>query len=182
MHQSNRYSYSVICLRTKLARLIWLCTYHVLFRLSPTLGCQWWRRFLLRVFGAKLSKGANIYPSAKVWAPWNLVMHENSCLASGVDCYNVALITLGNSSTVSQRSYLCTASHDIESESHQLIHSPITIESNAWVCAEAFVGPGVTVGEGAVLAARSVAVRDLEPWGVYGGNPAKFLKERQIKR
>ncbi|MFC5050668.1 putative colanic acid biosynthesis acetyltransferase [Rubritalea spongiae] len=165
----------------RLARCLWMLTYVVLFRYSPRVGFQWWRRWLLQRFGAKLAKGANVYPSVKVWAPWNLEMGAFACLAEGVDCYNVAPIYLGKYATVSQRSFLCSASHEVSLLEKPLIHAPIRIEEHAWVCAEAFVGPGVTMGEGAVLAARGVAVRDLEAWGIYGGNPAKYLKQRVIK-
>ena len=108
--------------------------------------------------------------------PWNLEMHEFSCLASGVDCYNAAPIVLEAYATVSQRAYLCTASHNISSKAHEQIANPIRIGKYAWVAAEAFVGPGVTIGEGAGAA----VFRNVEPWSVVGGNPAKFIKKRMI--
>lgn len=112
--------------------------------------------------------------------PWNLEMHEFSCLASGVDCYNAAPILLEAYATVSQRAYLCTASHNISSKAHEQIAKPIRIGKYAWVAAEAFVGPGVTIGEGAVVGARAAVFRDVETWSVVGGNPANFLKKRVI--
>lgn len=113
--------------------------------------------------------------------PWNLVMEDYSCLASGVDCYNAAKITIKAYAIVSQRSYLCTASHNISSSRHEQIEKPIVIEEMAWVAAEAFVGPGVTIGEGAVVGARGVVFKNIEPWTVVGGNPAIFIKNRIIK-
>ncbi|GHC04795.1 hypothetical protein GCM10007047_22040 [Cerasicoccus arenae] len=100
------------------------------------------------------------------------------CIAASVDCYNVDKIVLKDKVTVSQRSFLCTASHDIDSLQRPLIHAPITIEQHVWVCAEAFVGPGVTIFEGAVVAARAVVIKNVEAWAVVAGNPAKKIKHR----
>ena len=140
-----------------------------------------WKRFLLRLFGAKISKTAGVYSSATIFMPWNLEMKEHAVIGPGVDCYNAVPIILGNYAVVSQRTYLCTASHDITLNSHPQIERPIIIEDRAWVAAEAFVGPGVTVGEGAVVGARACVFKDVEPWCVVGGNPAKFIKKRVIK-
>ena len=107
-------------------------------------------------------------------------MKDHACLASGVDCYNAALIELGVNATVSQRAFLCTASHDITSPCHEQIEIPIVIADRAWVAAEAFIGPGVTVGEGAVVGARAAVFKDVEAWTVVGGNPARFIKKRVI--
>ena len=108
-------------------------------------------------------------------------MEEYSCLASNVDCYNVNVIKLESNVTVSQGAYLCTASHNIYSRNHELITEPITIESQAWIAADSFVGMGVTIGEGAVVGARAAVFKDVEPWTIVGGNPAKFIKKRVIK-
>ena len=112
--------------------------------------------------------------------PWNLEMGDYSCLADGVDCYNVAPVKIGNNSTVSQRTYLCSASHDITKSNLPLTFAPIEICDSVWVAAEAFIGPGVTVGVGSVVAARACVVKNVEPWTVVGGNPAKFIKKREI--
>ncbi len=108
-------------------------------------------------------------------------MDAYSCLASEVDCYNVAPIHIGANATVSQGAYLCTASHDISDPAHSLISAPITVEDQAWVAAQAFVGMGVTVGRGAVVGARSAVFRDVAPWTVVGGNPARFIKQRTLR-
>ena len=107
-------------------------------------------------------------------------MMEHSCLASDVDCYNVAPIIIGANSTVSQGAYLCTASHDITDPLNPLITAPIIIEDQAWIGARAFVGMGVTIGQGAVVGATASVYKDVAPWTVVGGNPAKFIKERKI--
>ena len=103
-----------------------------------------------------------------------------ACLGDGVDCYSVDRITLGDYATISQRSFICTASHDIGTLERQLFSKPITIESHAWVGAEAFVGPGAKIGEGAVVGARAVVTGDVHPWTVVVGNPARFITRREI--
>ena len=147
-------------------KLLWLC----LFRPSPTL-LHAWRRQLLRLFGAKIGLRAHPYPRAKIWAPWNLTMGDDSCLADDVDCYCVAPVTLGNRATVSQYSYLCTASHEHRDPTMPMVAAPIAIGDDAWVAADVFVGPGVRVGQGAVVGARSTVVADVEPWTVVAGSP-----------
>lgn len=137
-----------------------------------------WRCMLLQLFGAEISGRCYVYPSARVWAPWNLQMESGSCIADDVDCYNVAKVTLHKAATVSQRSFLCTASHDFDDPRFPLIGGDIRIRSDAWVAAEAFVGPGVTVGDRAVVLARSVVVRDTPAHVVVGGNPAKPIRRR----
>jgi putative colanic acid biosynthesis acetyltransferase WcaF len=164
--------------RNKLARTVWAVVWTVLFRPSPR-PLHGWRRFLLRCFGAKVGRGAHPYPGARVWAPWNLVMDDHSCLADGVDCYCVAPIRLGRSALVSQRAFLCAATHDYTDPDFPLVPRPIVIADGAWVAAEAFVGPGVTVGEGGVVGARACVTKDVEPWTVVAGNPARVIKRRE---
>lgn len=107
-------------------------------------------------------------------------MADRSLLAERVNCYNMAPISLGERALVSQGAHLCAGSHDIRTRDFQLIAKPIHIGADVWIAAEAFVGPGVDVGEGSVLGARAVAFKSLEPWGVYAGNPAQFIKRRVI--
>ena len=136
----------------------------------------------MRIFGARIGRGVNILPSCKVWAPWNLTMGDHSCLSEDVDCYAVDKITIGAQVVISQGAYLCCASHDISSPIMELVCRPIVIGNNAWVAARAFVGPGVTVGEGAVVGACAVVTEDVEPWSVVTGNPARFVKKRELKK
>jgi putative colanic acid biosynthesis acetyltransferase WcaF len=166
--------------KNKLGRAWWGVVWILLFRFSPKPFFAW-RRLLLRAFGAKIGKGANIHPSCRIWAPWLVEMGEFSCLSFGVDCYSVAQIRIGAHATVSQYSFLCTASHDISDPHMRLITAPIAIGEGAWVCAGAFVGPGVSLGAGAVAAARSVVIKSVEPWTVVGGNPARFIRRREMK-
>lgn len=168
-------------LKNKLRRAIWNVVYIVAFRPFGLSVFKPWRFFLLRCFGAKLHPTANIYSSVKIWAPWNLEMGAYSCLAPHVDCYNPALVKIGAHSTISQKTYLCTSSHDITKPTFPLLTAPIIIEDQVWIAADSFVGMGVTIGQGAVVGARSCVFRDVEPWSVGGGNPVQFIKKRIIQ-
>lgn len=168
-----------ISLRNKVGRAVWKVVWLLLFRPTPR-SFQAWRCLLLRAFGAKLSKAVHPYPSARIWAPWNLEMGDHSCLSEHVDCYSVDRITIGAHATISQYSFLCTASHDYRDPAMPLVTAPITIGENAWVAADVFVAPGVTIGEGAVVTARSSVFSDIDPWTVAAGNPAKPVKTREL--
>ena len=165
----------------RIRRLVWGLVWLIFFRPTPRWLLDQWRIFLLRLFGAKIGTGCRVAPSCVVWAPWNLSIGDRTALAEGVECYCVDRISIGSNVCVSQRSFLCTASHDIRSLGRPLTHSPIVIEDHAWICAEAFVGPGVNLGEGAVVAACAVVIRDVAAWEVVGGNPAKFIKHRKLE-
>jgi putative colanic acid biosynthesis acetyltransferase WcaF len=170
---------SELSARNRLARAAWTIVWGGFCRLSPR-PLHGWRCLWLRLFGARLGRRVAVYPSARVWAPWNLEMAEGSGIADGVDCYNVDRIVFEEGAIVSQYTFLCTASHDITDPGRRLVTAPIRLGRSSWVCAGAFVHPGVTIGEGAVVAARSVVVKDVAAWTVVGGNPAKFLKPRVL--
>lgn len=108
-------------------------------------------------------------------------MGEYVALSEHVDCYSVDMIVIGDSATISQGAFLCCASHDITSPVMELTYRPIVIDSQAWIAARVFVGPGVTVGQGAVVGACAVVTKDVDPWTVVAGNPAKFIKKRIIR-
>jgi|CXWL01.1.fsa_nt_gi putative colanic acid biosynthesis acetyltransferase WcaF len=162
----------------KVRRIVWYGVWLLFYRPSPR-PFHGWRRFLLRLLGARIGLGVHPYPSAKIWAPWNLEMGDHSCLGDNVDCYSVDTIKIGPHSTVSQYSFLCTASHDYTDPSMPLITSPIIIGEHAWIAADVFVGPGVTIGNGAVVGARSSVFRNIEPWAVVAGNPARLIRKRE---
>lgn len=166
--------------KNRLARAVWNLVWLLLYRPSPR-PFHFWRRGLLRLFGAKVAAGAHPYPGSFVWAPWNLEMGRASSMGDQVQCYSVDKIILGPNVTVSQFTYLCTASHDYTEPDMPLITAPIVLGERAWVCAGAFVGPGVTVGEGAVVGARAVIFRDVPPWMVVAGNPAQVIRPRVLK-
>lgn len=162
----------------RLQRFIWMTAWAMFAAWTPP-PCHAWRRLVLRIFGAQLHPTARIYGSVRVWWPKNLVMGSYATLGPGVECYNIAPVTLETLACVSQRAHLCTGTHDVDDPDHPLRARPITIKANAWIAAEAFVGPGVTVGEGAVLGARGVIFRDMTPWTIFTGNPALPLRMRK---
>ena len=171
-----------LTLSNKLRRLLWNITCFFFFR--PFAGpLLWrWRNLVLRVFGAKIGEGCRISSSTIIWAPWNLELGKYVCLGPKSQIYTANKIVVGDKVTISQGAYLCGASHDIAYLNKPLITSPIKIDSFAWVCADAFVGMGVTIGEGAVVGARAAVFKDVEPWTVVGGNPAKFIKKRVVEK
>ncbi len=162
----------------RLARALWGVTYALLFRPSPK-PFHAWRRFLLRAFGARVGRGAAIHPSCRIWAPWHLQVGDHACLAFDVDCYSVDRISLGPRAVISQHSILCSASHDIDAPGMPLTTAPISIGADAWIAAAAFVGPGVTVADGAVVGAASAVFHDVPPWTVVAGTPARHLRARK---
>ncbi len=160
-------------------RAIWNISCLILFRPFPTKFFRGWRNMVLRLFGAKIHPRAGVYSSAIIYKPWNLELNDNAWIGPHTKIYNAAKIVLGKNVTISQYSYLCTASHDFNKRTFDLITSPIIIKDYAWVAADSFVGMGVTIGEGAVIAARASVYRDIEPWTVVGGNPAKIISKRK---
>jgi len=164
----------------KMGRIFWGLVRLLLFRPSPRVF-HFWRRFLLRVFGAKIGANVKIDPSVQIWVPWNLEMSEESTLGHHVDCYNVARVVIGRHATVSQYAFLCTATHDPCDPFMKLLSVPIVLEDQSWVCAGAFVAPGVTIGTGALVGARAVVMRSVQPWDIVAGNPARVIKRRVLK-
>jgi putative colanic acid biosynthesis acetyltransferase WcaF len=148
-----------------------------LIRCSPR-PCFAWRRVVLRCFGARIGHQVHVYPSTRIYFPWNLTVGDWSAIGEDVLIYNLGPVTIGSRATISHRAHLCAGTHDYTRPDLPLLKPPIEIKDQAWVCADAFVGPGVTIGEGAVLGARAVVVKDVEPWTVVAGNPARVVKTR----
>ncbi|MFZ3485566.1 putative colanic acid biosynthesis acetyltransferase [Sphingomonas sp. 3-13AW] len=163
--------------RNKIARVAWGLCWLLLARWTPP-AMHGWRCWLLRLWGAKIGAHARIYASVRIWHPANLQVGEGSLLGPRVRCYNQGRISIGRSVVISQDASLCASTHDVVDPLFPLLLRPIHIEDHAWIAAEAFVGPGVRVGTGAVLGARAVAMRDLVPWTFFSGNPAEPLKAR----
>lgn len=174
----NRHS-----LKSKILRACWNLTWALLGRWTPEHSRIFnvWRVMLLKLFGAKIGRNCVVKSSCEVWQPWNLTMGDYVALSEHVICYTVDKITIGSQTTISRDTFLCCASHDVTSPIMELTYAPITIGSNAWIAARVIVMPGRTVGDGAVVAAGAVVVKDVEPWTVVGGNPAKFIKKRELK-
>ncbi|RCS22658.1 putative colanic acid biosynthesis acetyltransferase [Phyllobacterium salinisoli] len=166
-------------LRHRLMRLVWSAAWLLLAAWTPSFMWRW-RGLILRAFGAQIHKTAIVRGSARIWWPAHLSMGAHSSLGPDAICYNVAPVSLADFAIVSQRAHLCTGTHDINHPNFPLKTRPIFVGMHGWVAAEAFVGPGVTMGEGAVLGARAVASKDLDAWTVYAGNPARAVKTRRL--
>lgn len=162
-------------------RMLWNILWPLTTWFLPRSLGMGWKRSLLRMFGANVHPTAQVYSSARIYFPANLTMEAYSCLADGVECYNVAPVTVGAHSTISQGSLLCTASHDITDSHHRLVTAPIMIEDQVWIGARAYIGMGVVVRQGAVVGATASVYKTVEPWTVVGGNPARFIKKREIR-
>lgn len=140
-----------------------------------------WRARLLRAFGAQIGTGVVLKPGVRVKFPWRLSVGDHAWIGEDAWIDNLAQVSIGSNACISQGAYLCTGSHDWSSPTFDLIVKPITIGDAAWVAAKSTVGPGVTVGEGAVLGLGSTTSKDIDPWCIYFGAPAEFVKKRVLK-
>lgn len=176
----STYSHS-FSLKNKISRVVWNVVRLFLFRPFATKFFKKWRVLILKCFGAKIEWSSHVYASVRIWAPWNLEIGSNSTLGPTVDCYNQGKISIGANTIISQKTYLCASTHDYTKKDFPLMVKPIVIKNGVWVAAEAFVGPGVTIGDKAVIAARTVVVKDVEENTIIGGNPAKIIKTRNFE-
>ena len=167
-------------LRNRLARVAWGIVWLVLARFTPP-PLHGWRRLVLRAFGAKVGRGARVHGSAAIWLPVNLELGDQALIGPGVRLYNQGRITIGPRTVISQRAHICASTHDVSDPHFQLVLRPVTIGAQCWVAAEAFVGPGVVMGDGAVLAARGALFGPAEGGMIYRGNPAAPVKPRRLR-
>lgn len=163
----------------------WALTYRIrllLWLSAWTVFCQWtpkpfnfFRIFVLRLFGAKISYGAFVHQRARIAHPWNLLMEEGSCLGDGAHAYSLASISIHRGATVAQECYLCTGTHDFSLPSRPLLIAPITIKAHAFIGARAFLLPGVVIGQCSIIGACSVVTKSILPHQTVAGNPAKII-------
>lgn len=158
-----------------LLRILWWLI-QPLFKYSPRLLYSW-RNFLLTCFGAKISRSARIYPSCQITFPWNLEIGSGTTVAWNVRIYNLGLVAVGENVVISQYSHLCAGTHDYSTSDFKLLKPKIIVKDNVWIAADVFVGPGVSIENGCVIAARSVVVKNTEANSLYAGNPAKKIKQ-----
>lgn len=160
---------------------LWWIVQATLFRLSPQF-LYGWRRWLLRIFGANIGAGVLVRPTARIVYPWKLSVGSNSWIGDYAEIYSLGPIEIGRNAVVSQYAYLCTGSHDLSAIGFDIFSKPIRVGDEAWVAAGAFIHPGVNIGRGSVVAARSVVTADTIPYGVYAGSPAKLMRDRRNAR
>lgn len=164
----------------RLKELLWLLASAHVFRRSVM---PWYalRRALLRGFGAQVAEGVIIKPQVNITFPWKLGVGAHSWIGEGAWLLNLDRITIGANVCISQRAMLCTGNHDWSDPAFGLINRPITVKDGAWVCANVFVGPGVTIGENAVATAGSVVLADLPPGMICSGTPCVPVKPRAMR-
>jgi putative colanic acid biosynthesis acetyltransferase WcaF len=138
-----------------------------------------WRNWLLRLFGANIGVGVLIRPTVRITYPWKLTIGDHSWIGDFAELYTLGPIHIGKNAVVSQYCYLCTGSHDMSALAFDIFAKTITVEDEAWIAAGVFVHPGVTIGRGSVIAARSIVRRDTEDFGVYAGEPLRMLRDRR---
>ena len=175
--------------KEKLVQRIWELARVVLYLPTPFF-MRGWRRFIVAVIARLykrsdvsncISKSASLSRTAKIDYPWNVSIGPHSSIGNNAWVYAMDNITIGENCCIGGDVRLVTGTHDINSATFDLMTRPIRIENDVWVATGAIVLPGVTVGEGAVVGAGAVVTKDVEPWTVVGGNPAKFIKERVLK-
>ena len=175
----NAHAHPSFSIANRLARVLWGAVYWTFFRFSPA-PLHAWRAFLLRRFGAVIGRSTHIYPGVRIWAPWNIEIGDESGVASGVILYSQDKIRIGYRAVISQGAHLCTGTHDYTRPGFPLITKPIVIGAEAWLAAECFVMPGIMVGEGAVVGARSIVTKNIPTWTVCVGHPCVAIQPRTI--
>ena len=165
-------------LGNRVVRVVWGIAWLLLARFTPP-PLHAWRRLVLRAFGARVGRGARVHASVAIWLPRNLELGEQVLIGPGARLYNQGPIAIGAWSVISQRAYLCASTHRVDDPDFQLECRPIAVGERCWVATEAFVGPGVTMGDGAVLGARGALFEDATADGIYRGNPAILVRQRK---
>ena len=182
---NNLKSIGHVTMNIKIKRAIWNIAAFFLFKPLGTKIFRKWRILILKIFGADLKWDSEVYSSVKIWAPWNLKMGHRACLGPEVICYNQDDVILEDDVVVSQYSYLCTASHDVNmlnTANDSLVTAPIILKEKAWVGSRAFIGLGVIIGKAAIVGATASVYKDVEDYHIVGGNPAKTIKIRHLNK
>lgn len=166
---------------SKLKQLCWYFV-NVCFFINPLNPSSRLKRMLLKLFGAEIGKGVVLKPAINIKYPWKLVVGDYSWIGEKVWIDNLAVVTIGAHACLSQGAMLLTGNHDYSTTTFDLMVKPITIEDGVWIGAQSLVCPGVYCASHAVLAAKSVASRNLEAFKIYQGNPAIVIRERVIEK
>lgn len=166
--------------REQAIRVLWALA-RPAFCFSPRIFWAW-RTGLLRLFGASIGRGVHVYPTVRILIPWHVEIGDYATVGDRVILYALGRITIGDRATISQGAHLCAGTHDYRRADFLLLKQPISIGEGAWICSDAFVGPGVDVGAYAIVGARAVVMRNVEGWDIVAGNPAKIVKKRPRPR
>ena len=166
--------------RQKVTRLLWGVVEATIFRHSLRNAYRF-RATLLRLFGAKLDTDVRIRPTVRIEIPWNLTVGTHTAIGDHAILYCLGPVTLGRYVTISQYAHLCAGTHELDTREMTLLRPPINLGDDVWIATDAFVGPGVTIGEGTIVGARSSVFKDLPPWVIAVGNPAKPVKPRPFR-
>jgi putative colanic acid biosynthesis acetyltransferase WcaF len=156
---------------------LWWIVQGTFFRMSPQF-LYGFRNFLLRLFGAKIGKKVIIRPTARITYPWKVSIGDYSWIGDDVVLYSLGEIEIGKNVVISQKSYICTASHDYLQSDFPIFAKKSTIEDECWLATDVFVSPGITIGEGSVIGSRSSVYKDIPSNKVCIGSPAKIIRER----
>lgn len=159
---------------------LWWLVQSILFSNSPQF-MYGFRRFLLRLFGAKIGKNVIIRPTVRVTYPWKVSIGDFSMIGDDVVLYSLGEIEIGNNVVISQKSYVCAASHDYLKSDFPIFAKKVTIEDQCWLATDVFVAPGITIGKGTVVGSRSSVYKNLPSNKVCIGNPAKIIRERKVE-
>jgi putative colanic acid biosynthesis acetyltransferase WcaF len=167
--------------KQKIGRLLWSVVQSTLFGLSPR-NFFAWRAMLLRLFGAKLGKHVQIRASVKIIIPWHLEIGDHTAIGDQAILYSLGKITIGRYVTISQYAHLCAGTHDTRNRAMTLLTPPISLGDDVWIATDAYVGPGVTIGDRTVVGARASVFKEIGPDLIVGGNPAKKICDRQFAK
>lgn len=159
---------------------VWEIIWSVFVRWTPKKFNRF-RLTWLRLFGAKIHGCPFIFPSAKIYAPFNLELFDRACVGPSVNVYNLGKVIVRENSVISQETMLCGGTHDLSLSTLPLLVGDIELGEEVFVGARAIILPGINIGSGAVVGAGAVVTKDVEPWAIVAGNPAKFIKKRVLK-
>ena len=159
---------------------LWWLVEATLFAWSPQF-MYGWRRFLLRLFGAKIGRKVLVRPTVRITYPWKVTIGDFSWIGDFVELYTLGEIHVGDNAVISQRSYLCTGSHDFSTPTFDIYQKPIHVGNQAWVATDVYIAPGVTIGDAAVIGARSTVFTDMPAGMICYGSPAQPVKPREMK-
>lgn len=173
-HRSNA-NYRV---SENLRRLLWMLS-SPMFAVIPRFA-QSPKQWILRAFGAKVGRNVRIYSGVRIAQPWNLNLGDDVTIGEGVRLYSLGRIEVRAGAMISQYAHLCAGTHDYTKSNMPLIKGGIQIGEGSWICAEAFIGPGCTIGPFSIVGARAVVLKSFSAFSIVGGNPAFFIKPRPV--